>query len=204
MCNDPNKLLLEEWKQNVALYIDQDKRGMERIKVFLTVHAGLIIFYGILWNAPLNRWSVYAAWTLSLVGVFFTIITQLMSRRAHAYILLRKLQGMIIENEIKNLVAHKGPWKTSSGIITTFTREHILFRRKKNQENDPEHLRNDWNSLIEETKAIGEYASNPVLLEGSWSFSIGHLRWLTLVYCTLYVFWPLLGVFIALAYYLDC
>ena len=204
MCNVPNKLLLEEWKQNVALYIDQDKRGMERIKVFLTVHAGLLIFQGILWNAPLNRWSVYAGCLLSLVGVFFTIITQLMSRRAHAYILLRKLQGMIIENAMKNLVASKETWKTSNGIITTFTREHVLFRRKKDQEKDPEHLRNDWNSLIEETKAMGGYASNPVILNGLWSFSIGHLRWLTLVYCTLYVFWPILGIFIAFGYYLYC
>jgi len=39
-------LLLEEWKQNVALYIDQDKRGFERIRMFLAVHAGLVVLYG--------------------------------------------------------------------------------------------------------------------------------------------------------------
>jgi hypothetical protein len=44
----PEKLLLEEWKQNVALYIDQDKRGLERVRIFLTVHAGLLALYGFL------------------------------------------------------------------------------------------------------------------------------------------------------------
>ena len=204
MADDHTNLLLEEWKQNVALYIDQDKRGMERIKVFLTVHAGLLIFYGIIWNAPLNFWSVLAGCLLSVIGLVFTFITHLMSKRAHAYILLRKLQGMIIENEIKQKVAPNKPWKTSSGIITTFTREHILFRTENDQEKDPENLRNVWKSLIKETEDMGVYASDPVFLKGRWRCSIGHLKWLTLVYWILYIFWPILGVFMVLAYNFDC
>ncbi len=130
-------LLLEEWKQNVSLYIDQDKRGLERIKMFLTVHAGLLVFFGILWKSPPDRWSVWAAWIIVVVGVVFTIITHLMSKRAHAFILLRKLQGMLIEKEIKNLISPNTPWRTSEGIITTFTREHVSFKGKSRCNTQP-------------------------------------------------------------------
>ncbi|MCH7556438.1 MAG: hypothetical protein IIB56_03175 [Planctomycetes bacterium] len=104
MSLEPKELLLEEWKQNVALYIDQDKRGLERIKIFLTVHAGLLIFYGILWRRGLDEWSVVAAWIIVMGAIYFTIITQLMSRRAQMFIILRRLQGMLIEKRLKKII----------------------------------------------------------------------------------------------------
>lgn len=196
---DTKKLLLEEWKQNVALYIDQDKRGLERIKMFLTVHAGLLAAYSLLWKYPLHFWSVVApAWLIALAGIFLTIITQLMSKRAHAFILLRKLQGMLIEKKIKELIAKGQSWSTSSGIITTFTREHVSFAG--------ENLKvKEWQPLIDEVKAMGDSGLyDPVTLRGHWKWSMRHLKWLTLLHYALYVFWALLGTLIGVAYFRDC
>ena len=42
---DQLNILLKEWEKNVDLYIDQDKRGFQRIGMFLAIHAGLLLFF---------------------------------------------------------------------------------------------------------------------------------------------------------------
>jgi len=195
---DQLQILIEEWKQNVALYIDQDKRGMERTKIFLLVHAGLLTAWGIFWKVPSNIWSMCAGLMFAFMGIFFTCITLEMSRRAHAFILLRKTQAMLIEGKIKNIVAKSAQWKTSSGIITTFTREHISFRSDKNIL-----IPDLWKSLIEEVKDMDPYALRPLMLEGEFQHSIGHLCWLKQLHYALYALWAILGFLTAGAYWLS-
>ena len=93
--------LMEEWKQNVALYIDQDKRGMERTRIFLAIHAGLLTFFTLLWKNLPSEWHLPVSSILIVLGFSLTIISQRMAKRAHAFILLRKIQGMLIEKKIK-------------------------------------------------------------------------------------------------------
>ena len=206
------ELLLEEWKQNVALYIDQDKRGLERIKMFLTVHAGLLILYGILWRSRLDPWSVCAACLVGIAALVLTWITYRMSKRAHAFIHLRRLQAMLIEEEMKHSLAADKPWKTSSGIITTFTREHVSFEKRK------DHIAADWRPLIEEIKKMrqkekfikkeGKRIGDSITLVGHWGRAVtgswGALRWLGWLHFAFCVFWVLAAILIVLAHYLDC
>jgi hypothetical protein len=196
--NDKLQVLVEEWKQNVALYIDQDKRGLERIKMFLTVHAGLIIVWGVVWKVPHDLWSTCAALAISGMAIFLTLITQKMSRRAHGFILLRRDQAMLIEMKIKEILAPLGQWRTSSGIMTTFIREHVSFRN--NQDNIPD----QWKPLLEEVNEMDCFLSNPLILEGEWGSSIGHLRWLILLHYALYTLWSILVLLTAAVYIWDC
>jgi hypothetical protein len=195
---DQLQVLIEEWKQNVALYIDQDKRGLERTKMFLTVHAGLLIAWGVLWNVPHDPWSTCAGLATAGMGIFLTVITQKMSRRAHGFILLRKNQAMLIEGKIKEILAPLDQWRTSSGIMTTFVREHVSFRGS--QDNIPD----QWKPLLEEVKEMDPYALRPLTLEGDWRSSIGHLRWLMLLHYALYTLWGILALLTAAAYIWGC
>ena len=143
------KLLLEEWKQNVVLYIDQDKRGFDRIKMFLAMHAGLLVLYSAFWDHSPDGLSVFTGWLIASVAVFLTVITRCMSKQAHAFILLRKTQGMLIESKIKDLLMPDAPWRTSEGVITTFTREHVAFLNDEDA--------GDWKSLRQETRPYSLY-----------------------------------------------
>jgi hypothetical protein len=190
---DQLTLLLEEWKQNVALYIDQDKRGMERTKLFLTVHGGLLVFFGVLWKNQPDAIVFSAGAVTAILGFFFTFISQRMSRRAHAFIILRKTQAMLIESKIKNILAPRELWETNSGIITTFTREHVAFKEKA-ADNE------QWQTLIEEVERLRPYASGPLVLTGEWKSSMGHLRWLTLLHYALFALWIVLMLLLTLSY----
>jgi len=197
---EPDQLLLEEWKQNVALYIDQDKRGLERLKIFLTINAGLLVFYGLMWQAHHDRWSVIGAVLIAIAGFFLTYITQRMSRKAHAAILLRKMQAMLIESKLKQMIAPRQPWATASAIITTFTREHVSFKGEKLQDDWCEPHCQDWQPLLDEVKALGDYPSDPIFSLGTWECSMNHLEWLMYLHKMLYVLWVLLAILIAVKY----
>ncbi len=202
MAVDQDDMLLEEWKQNVALYIDQDKRGLERTKMFLTLHAGLFVFYGLIFTRSLNLWSVLAAYLIAAVGIFLTIISFLMSKRAHAYILSRKLQAVLIEEKLNNIVAN-GAITTADGAITTFTRESVSFRGETVCKKSFGSNANKWQPLIEEVKGLGPYMSKPILLLGEWKYTtIKHLLWLTLLHAGLIVFWILIAGLITLQPYI--
>ena len=185
------ELLLEEWKQNVALYIDQDKRGLERVKIFLTLHAGLLALYGFLWKPYVDIWSLVTGCLICSGGIFFTIITYFMSKRAHTYIIMRRLQAMVIEKELKKLIAPNDQWRTSKGIITTFSREHALFKPKKS-ESKPQSP--EWQSLRDEMDdlAPGTGIANPVMPRGHWKRSMFNLTWLRLLHIALGILWVFL------------
>lgn len=186
------ELLLEEWKQNVALYIDQDKRGLERIKMYLAVHGGLLAFYSFILTRLSDWWSVPAAVVVGVVGLFLTAVTRKMSNRAHQFILLRVAQAMLIENTLKALRAHDAAWQTSSGVITTFTREHVAFKGEPQQDNV-------WAPLIDEVKTLGKEASDPVLGVNQWKGSMRHRDWLERLHWVLILFWASLVVLILIA-----
>ncbi len=194
---DQLQILLEEWKQNVALYIDQDKRGLERTKMFLTVHAGLLVAWGVLWKVPHDLWSTCAGLATASMGIFLTVITQRMSKRAHAFILLRITQAILVEEKIKDILAPSTPWSTSSGIITTFVREHFWFKRDQD-------IPDQWKPLIAEVKEFDPDALKPRTFEGVWRYSIGHLRWLMLLHYGLYILWGILGFLTVVACILEC
>ena len=194
---DTNELLLEEWKQNVALYIDQDKRGLERNKMFLTVHAGLLVLYGLAWRTQntINSPVVLLVF-VTLAALSLTIISLLMSKRAHAFILLRILQAMLIEAKLKKGVAPDKKWQTESGIITTFTREKVSFKGIKlsDSENFKPH-EEEWQPLIDEVISMGSYCYKPVLGLEEWGSCMGHLKWLRWQHIILIVFWMALLIF---------
>ena len=197
----PEKLLLEEWKQNVALYIDQDKRGLERIRIFLTVHAGLLALYGFLLHGYVDLRSLIIGILISIMGLAFSFITHRMSKRAHACVILRRLQGMLIERKLKELLAPEKQWKTSSGIITTFTRERASFRRAKPKDR----LENDeWQYLLDEIDEMAPGISDPVTLRDHWKRSMSHLTWLLYLHYGFYFLWGCLLGYSIFAYVLDC
>ena len=160
------EILLEEWKKNVDLYIDQDKRAFSRIGVFVLIHAGLLIFY-----EKMFVQNSLIPCLVAIIGLYATRITQKMSFRAHAFILLRKLQGMLIENKLKeSLEKNNEDWKTESGIITTFTREHVVFREELPEEEKK------WEPLKTEVEKLGSFAAK--CLSANWNPSIAPLEWL--------------------------
>ncbi len=181
---DKLQVLLEEWKQNVALYIDQDKRGLERIKMFLTVNGGLLVAWGVVWKPPYDLWSTCAGAALAIMGLYFTYITKLMSTRAHWFILLRKNHAMLIEGQIKELLApdDRTPWRTSSGIVTTFTREHNSFRRRTE-------ILPKWQESIQEMEDMDKYALDPLLLDTEPQRSMRHLEWLMRLHNAITCLW---------------
>jgi len=191
MTMDTDHLLLEEWKQNVALYIDQDKKGLERIKMFLTTHAGLLVLYGLVWRTQINgRSPVVLLALVTLVGLSLTTINLLMSKRAHAFILLRIVQAMLIEAKIKKEVAPDKLWQTESGIITTFTREKVSFQGEKLSDSKKfKPHEEEWQPLIDEVISMGSYCYKPVLGLEEWGDCMGHLKWLRWQQIILFVFW---------------
>jgi hypothetical protein len=189
------KLLLEEWKKNVDLYIDQDKRGMERVRIFLVVNGGLLAFYGLLVAQIKDSFCA-----LSVAALFFPLlaavnvyVTWRMSKRAHMFILLRKTQGMLIEKKIKTLLAQDKPWRTCSGIVTTFTREHTVFLDEKNMSPEWEPLREEIRNLCCR-KEGRDYVAGP--FGQAWiRSSMGHLAWLKWSFWGVAIIWTIvLGV----------
>ena len=167
------KLLLEEWKKNVDLYIDQDKRGMARINIFLLVNGGLLAFYGYLLGQVRD-----SCCALLVAGVLFPAIAGLnaylcwrMGKRAHMYILLRLMQGRLIERKIHQMLAPGSPLVSRSGVPTTFSRESLIFREDKDVPNELRPLRNE----IQEE--LGDYAAQPFGCEWRQS-SMTHFAWL--------------------------
>ena len=191
-------MLLEEWKQNVALYIDQDKRGLERTKIFLTVQAGLFVLYGIIFTSSLNRWFVIVA-TLLVAGVaiYLTVISYFMSKRAHAYIRLRKLQALLIEEKLNKIVDAEAV-TTADGAITTFTRESVSFHGKELSQEDFGNNTATWQLLVDELVSLGSYMSNPLVISKRDKGSMGHFIWLKRLHWTLVVFWILSAFLITL------
>jgi hypothetical protein len=194
-------MLLEEWKQNVALYIDQDKRGLERTKMFLTLHAGLFVFYGLIFTRSLNLWSVLAAYLIAGAGIFLTVTSYLMSKRAHAFIHLRRIQALMIEDKLNKMVAG-GSVTTTDGAISTFTREIVSFQGEtvcKESFGGTNAIK--WQQLIDELKGLGSYISNSLLNLKEWKYTtIKHFLWLKILHITLIVFWILITVIITVAW----
>lgn len=178
-------MLLEEWKQNVALYIDQDKRGFQRITIYIVIHAGLLTFY-----SQVFKEHFFLVCVIAGVGFYLTCLTKKMSNRAHAYIHLRKVQGMLIENKLKELSEAEHKWRTSSGTITTFMRESVAFREHFGAE-----IPVEWKELKEEIKDLdgSGYVAKP--FKKGWKPSMGHLAWLTKMYNGVYLLWALLALF---------
>jgi hypothetical protein len=205
MAVDQDYMLLEEWKQNVALYIDQDKRGLERTKMFLTLHAGLIVFFGLIFISSLNIWSVIAANMIAGVGIFLTVTSYLMSKRAQAYINLRRIQALLIEDKLNNIISN-GSVTTMNGAISTFTRESVSFQGETViKERFGESNAIKWQPLIDELNKLGSYISNPILSLKEWKYTtIKHFLWLKLVHITLIAFWILIAVLIRVAWLHDC
>jgi len=160
-------ILVEEWKKNVDLYIDQDRRNFNRISVFVLIHAGLLIFYGkMLSQVPFIPCLVAA------IGLYVTRVTHKMSLKAHAYIILRKIQGMLIENKLKELLGKENSeWQTASGVMTTFTREHVAFREQL-----PKDEKDKWPLKEEVGQVLGDFAADG--LRDNWNPSIAPLEWL--------------------------
>lgn len=181
--NEKIHLLLEEWKKNVDLYIDQDKRGLQRITMFITIHAGLLIFY-----SQIYAKDFLVTFVIIAIGLYLTFITKKVSKRSHKCILMRSIQGLLIENALKKIIAsaegvEEISWKSLSGIITTFTRENIFSRIHFDKPVPPE-----WKSLKDE--AEWDYYTATVFKKDKQS--IGHYDWLNRMYNAVYVLWGLL------------
>jgi hypothetical protein len=178
--NEKIHLLLEEWKKNVDLYIDHDKRMLQRITIFLVIHGGLLTFYSQVYAE--NFWLTFI---IVAIGFDLTVISKKVSRRAHNCILLRSAQGMFIENALKKIIEGEKeiPWKSLSGIITTFTRENIFSRVHFN-----EPIPQEWKPLQEES-VKDDYVGKIFKKDKR---SMGHLDWLNCVYNAVYTLWVLL------------
>jgi cytochrome b subunit of formate dehydrogenase len=192
--NDDDKekshILLEEWKQNANLYIDQDKRGLERIKMFLTVNAGLFVLYGILWDKISDPICLITVLIVSITGFLLSLLTKNMSVRAHQYIILRINQGIFIEKALKNMISKEGSWRPESGFPTTFTREYLAF--EKENKFDKEDGQRD--GLNDDIKEMGDNVHSVYYNEGQWKSSIKHLQWLKLLFWGICVLWVILGL----------
>ncbi len=198
-------LLLEEWKQNVALYIDQDRRGFERIKMFLTVQGALFVLYGLCWRNDWTLPSLLLSIFVILAGFLMTLITHWMSYRAHAFILLRKIQGVLLERKLNALFEDERlrmsngsqppvtDVKTSNGMICTFLREHLSFGTKDCK------LEEEQRTLLDEVERLSQIMPTPITNGDQFYWGIGHLRWLCLMYWGLYVTWFLLLIIAILA-----
>lgn len=197
-------LLLEEWKENVDLYIDQDKRGFARIQMFLAVQGALLVIFQFI-NSDLIKV------VLGLFAIFMTVITLLMSRRAHNYIRLRIVQGMLIEEALKDLTETKDEWRSSSGIITTFSREHAVFSSEPEKvevedgnKNTIKMLTNKWRSLRGEIKEkLGSYPGRP-FFDTDKTCSLGHLKWLELMFWGLCFLWGIIVVYVLAQWWCKC
>lgn len=218
--NDQVKLLLEEWKQNVALYIDQDKRGFARIQMFLAINGALLVAFG--YSKELAVRIIVA-----LVAICITFITQRMYRRAHTFIHLRRVQGSIIERKLWELMGLSGgEFNTSSGAVTTFTRElavfaevgrknleierpvdrivrriyHFLTNMRRSGEDGKKRRERDkfiegHKGLIDEVEGtLGWHAARPFF--HTKMPSLGHLRWLEYMFYGLHILWWALVVFV--------
>lgn len=224
--------LIEEWKQNVSLYIDQDKRGFNRIKMFLLIHAGLLVFFTeVFRKIPKDQpfLILFICSFIAVIGLAVPNSTRKMSNLAHAFILLRKTQGMLIEEKIRNLFYNlnsKLTWKDNPGIVTTFTREHvafftdldsnlkkkksffksILFWKKPKDNCEIKKEMNQWIALRQELIGLGpDYTSKP--FTANWKPSIGHLAWLQNMFNLLFLLWfgLLIMVFVYYAFpYFFC
>lgn len=200
---DPLELLLREWEKNVDLYIDQDQRAQGRMTTFFVIQAGMLAGYGAaLSQIPRDCHFLLAisAILLPAIAVYFTECTRSMSRRAHAFILLRKTQGMLIEKKMKELVASGSNWETASGIITTFTREHVAFIGR-DKIDEPA-----WEKLKSEiADSLGRFAFSPFEPSlGEWHRSMGHLKWLNRTFWILDALWILVAVVTLLAILRIC
>jgi len=180
-------LLLEEWKQNVALYIDQDKRGLERIKMFLTVQAGLFILYGAILGHFTELPFVVGGCLISLFSIVFAKITWKMSKRAHAFIILRVVQCIIIEEEISKKCFERKDTNQNDKIelvLSTFTRENIAFANEDNISPKYVSLKQRLqivNSILKnhptnKTKKKEILRSDPFYLKNEWESSMSHLK----------------------------
>lgn len=169
-------LLLEEWKGNVSLYIDQDKRGFDRIKMFLAIHGGLLVFYKFMFS------TMSITLFVAVIGIVITAATWAMSNRAHAFILLRKFQGMLIEHKIKSLAENNGNdlGISPSNVLSTFSHEHTAFSPMPSER---QCLRNELRGCVDE-KALDTFDRL-----GSGSLSIGHLDWLQCMYSIIIMLW---------------
>lgn len=197
MSNEENKknrqikALLEEWKQNITLYVDQDKRGFARIQMFLAINGGLLLLFQYV-PAPVRI-------LVGFVAIYICVRTQLMSREAHKYIILRRVQGMLVEENLKELIAKGETLSSSTGVVTTFSREHAVFLPEKELEEkgksaDELEKLEKWKSLREEIeKTLGSYPAG--IFFGKWKKSIKHLKWLESMFYALYVLWAGLIVF---------
>lgn len=205
MCNDDREqfrrqCLLEEWKQSVALYIDQDKRQWDRVKMFIAVHGGLLALVGAVWafgrgNGLALRCGVQAVLALTALGL--TALTKQMVKRAHAYIILRKVQGMLVEQKLKDTLAgdHDEEWRTLNGILTTFTREHVAFMTSDDPKHSSPRYQEWWRLKDEIEEELGAYAFRP-FTDSQISASMGHLSWLLGVHNLLFGTWLVLLVMV--------
>ncbi|MHC4070174.1 MAG: hypothetical protein ACYS18_12110 [Planctomycetota bacterium] len=66
------KLLLKEWEKNVDLYIDQDKRGFQRIGMFLAIHGGLLIFFTKILEVEPE--GFFVAFLVALAGIYLVCV----------------------------------------------------------------------------------------------------------------------------------
>lgn len=196
MSDEDNKkrqinLLLEEWKQNVALYIDQDKRTFARIQMFLAINAALLIIFGYFDDPAVKI-------LLAVIAIYITFITQRMYRRGHSYTVLRRVQGMLIEDKLKELMA--GPdqeMRTSSGVVTTFSREHLIYldRSKLEPKAKNKKLIEMWQSLRGEIDSPNwSYVADYFFRPKKPSFS--HLKWHEYMFNGLHFLWGGLIVFV--------
>jgi hypothetical protein len=187
--------LLKEWEQNVALYIDADQRGFQRIAMFLVLNGALLVFFTELFKQVAGDFAVLlVALVVTALALAYVVITCIMSNRAHAFILLRKAQGMLIEKKLRDLLAPGQPWATASGIITTFTREHVAFRECEDVQTE----NREWLTLMTEVKDYSCRLARPLC--PCWRRSIGHLKWLSLMYWGLGFLWLALAVCIIIKY----
>jgi len=204
VCDPRINILLEEWKKNVDLYIDQDKRGFERINMFLLVHAGLLVFFGTMWRVDESLYleAFYLKICAAVFGVVITVLTWCMSISSHAFIHLRRTQGMLIERALRAILYAKGgegktpididqdsgmpvgdPVDCQSAIISTFSRELVAFR--KEGEAYPEWLL----SFRDEITNLSHVSQPFMQTVCPWKCSIRHLTWLKWMFGLLVAVW---------------
>lgn len=177
------KLLMEEWKANVSLYIDQDKRGTGRIGMFLVLNGGLFVLY-----ANVHNSNSFVQLLIAVIAIVLAILTYRMSNRAHAFIHLRTLQAALIEKRIKLLLknSHNELEIDESIAPSTFSRELTAFKALEND--------SKFSSEMQELEdEFGGKAVEP--FKKGWYKSIRHLTWLRSIFWILGLFWFIMAVF---------
>jgi hypothetical protein len=109
---------------------------------------------------------------------------------------------MLIEKKLNEVKWNNNQQNNQQKVrMTTFTNEHLSFRRRA-----PEKMETEWNSFVKEVEdMVGPTSAAAVTQPDNWDYSSRkHLWWLNRVHYAFLVLWPILGILLTLACWLDC